>query len=91
MNFERTGFETPIVGTASYKAFVDANGYLITSDSKPTAGYKRISFNNIKADATDPGIGNIAFAFLEMLPGLQAGTSTHDDSETTMTVKWEAE
>lgn len=91
MDLARTGFVTPVVGTASYKLDTDANGNIVTyGGSQTAAGSKRFSFNNISATATKNSIDGVATVFFSVLPGDTAGAS-EDGLATTMTVKWEAE
>ena len=90
MDLARSGFATPVLGTVSIKVDTDANGNLVLDNSGVvTAGSKRISFNNIKADAVAQNVGNVTELFLASLPGLDK-TITEDTNETTFTVKWEA-
>lgn len=92
MDLARTGFETPLVGTASFKVNLDANGYLLPDSSEsPAAGSKRISYNNVKADADANAIEEIGLAFLSEIPGPSTKGTAPDTTETTFTVKWEAE
>lgn len=87
----KTGFAAAIVGTASLKVEVDANGNLVTDSSGVvSAGTKRISFNTINADATKNDIETVTTVFLETLPGVDSTVSPYSN-ETTFSVKWESE
>lgn len=89
MDLERSGFATPVLGTASIKVSTDANGNLVLDNSEvAVAGSKRISFNNVIATASSSEIGRVYYVFLTRLPGNEI---TPDGTETTFTVKWEAE
>lgn len=91
---ERDGFTTPLVGTASVKIGVDANGNLIAgSTPATTTGYKRVSINNINAGdisgdlvGTD-SIEEVFTAFYVTLSGVSQNEI--DMNSTTYSVKWE--
>jgi len=86
---DRTGFTTPIVGTASVKVNTDANGNIIADNSSVVGGSKRISINNITANLTKGTATNINAvfnAFIVTLSGALA--SAIDELETTFTAKW---
>lgn len=87
---DRTGFTTPIVGTASVKVDTDANGNIIAGTTPATAASsKRISINNITADLTEGTADNIHTVFNAFIVTLCGADSTViDESETTFTVKW---
>lgn len=86
---DRTGFTTPIVGTASVKVSTDANGNIIADNSSVVGGSKRISINNITANlnkGTATNINAVFNAFIVTLSGALA--SAIDELETTFTAKW---
>ena len=87
MSMTKTGFADAIVGTASFKVDLGADGN-IAIGSTPVAGSKRISFNTVKAEVTKSGAEAVADVFLKTLPGTNFAAD-YDTLETTFTVKWE--
>ena len=86
MAMEKTGFTSAIVGTASFKIDLGADGNIAVGETA-VGGSKRISFNTIKAEATASGAEAVADVFLKTLPGNSAEAS-YDNLETTFSVKW---
>lgn len=83
---EKTGFANAIVGTASIKIELNSNGN-IAVNGDTVGGSKRISFNNIAANASKSQAEAVADIFLKTLPGTNA-SGDYDNSETTFSVKW---